>query len=69
MAIMLIRNIQWRLEIGIFNTKFCRRFKYNALGLLTPLLYIIVGISIMLPSVFLLLSGNIELNPGPSKKN
>ena len=48
--------------------KFYIRCKSNALGSLTPLLCTIAGISITLLSIFLLLCGDVELNPGPNKK-
>ena len=60
--------IQWRVGIGILNIRFYVRCKSNALGPLTPLLYTIAGISITLLSIFLLLIGDVELNPGPTKK-
>ena len=60
--------MQWRVEIGIFNTRFCIRCKSNVLGPLTPLLYAIVGILVTLLSIFLLLCGHVELNLGPNKK-
>ena len=65
---MPISIMQWRVEIGIFNIKFCIRCKSNALGSLTPLLYTIAGTSITLLTIFLLLCGDVELNPGPTKK-
>ena len=40
----------------------------NALGPLTPLLYTIARISITVLSIFLLLIGDVELNPRPTKK-
>ena len=61
--------MQWRVEIGIFNIRFCIRCKSNALGSLTPLLYTIAGTSITLLAIFLLLFDDVELNPGPTKKH
>ena len=58
----------WRVEIGIFNVRFCIRSKSNALGSLIPLLYTIAGTSVTLRTIFLLLWGDVELNPGPTKK-
>ena len=57
--------MQWHVEIGIFNRTFYVRCKF---GPLTPLIYKIAGISTTLPSIFLLLCGDIELNPGPIEK-
>ena len=68
LALMPINIMQWRVEIRIFNIRFYLRFKSNALGPLTPLLCTIAGISIKLLSLFLLLCGDVELNPGPNKK-
>ena len=65
---MPISIMQWRVEIGIFNIRFCIRCKSNAVGSLTPLLYTIAGTSITLLTIFLLLCGDVELNPGPTKK-
>ena len=65
---MPISIMQWRVEIGIFNIRFCIRCKSNAVGPLTPLLYTIAGTSITLLTIFLLLCGDVELNPGPTKK-
>ena len=65
---MPISIMQWRVEIGLFNIRFNIRCKSNALGPLTPLLCTIAGISITLLSLFLLLCGDVELNPGPNKK-
>ena len=66
---MPIGIMQWRVEIEMFNVRFFKRCKSNALGLLTSLLYTIAGISITLLSIFLLLRGDVELNPGPNKKS
>ena len=60
--------MQWLVEIGIFNIRLQIRCNSNDLGPLTPLIYTIVEISITLLSIFLLLCGDIELNPGPTKK-
>ena len=65
---MPIGIMQWRVEIEMFNVRFFKRCKSNALGPLTSLLYTIAGISITLLSTFLLLRGDVELNPGPNKK-
>ena len=65
---MPISIMQWLVEIGIFNIKFSIRCKSNALGSVTPLLYKIAGTSITLLTIFLLLCGDVELNPGPTKK-
>ena len=61
--------MQWRVEIGLFNIRFNIRCKSNALGPLIPLLSTIDGISITLLSLFLLLCGDVQLNPGPNKKS
>ena len=66
---MPISIMQWRVEIGIFNIRFCIRCKSKALGSLTPLLYTIAGTSFTLLTIFLLLCGDVELNPGPTKKS
>ena len=70
LAIKPISIMQWRVEIGIFNIRFCIRSKSNAVGslTLTPLLYIIAGTSITLLTIFLLLCSDVELNSGPTKK-
>ena len=65
---MPISIMQWRVEIGIFNIRFYLRCKSNALGPLNPLIYTTTGILITLLSAFLLLCGDVELNPGPTKK-
>ena len=69
LALIPISTRQWRVEIGIFNIRFYVRCKSNAPGPLTPLIYTIAGISITLLSVFLLLCGDVELNPGATKKH
>ena len=65
---MPISIMQWRAEIGIFNIRFCIRCKSHALGSLTPLLYTIAGTSVTFLTIFLLLCGDVELNPGLTKK-
>ena len=66
---MPISIMQWRAEIEIFNIRFRIRCKSNARGLLTPLLYTLAGASITLRTIFfLLLCGDVGLNPGPTKK-
>ena len=60
--------MQWRVEIGIFNIRFCIRCKSNALGSLTPLPYTIAWTSITLLTIFLLLYGDVEFNHGRTKK-
>ena len=65
---MPISIMQWLVEIGIFNIKFSIRCKSNALVSVTPLLYKIAGTSITLLTIFLLLCGDVELSPGPTKK-
>ena len=62
---MPISIMQWRVEIVIFNVRFCIRCKSNALGSLTALLYTIALTSFTLLTIFLLLCGDVELNPGP----
>ena len=68
LALMPVSIMQWRLQAGIFNAGFYIRCKSNALWSLTVLLYTIAGIAIALLSVFLLLCGDNQLNPGPNKK-
>ena len=68
LAIIPISIMQWRVEIGIFNIRFCIRCKSNALGSLTPLLSTIAETSITLLTIFLLFCGDVKLNPGPTKK-
>ena len=68
LAIMPISIMQWRVEIGIFNVRFCIRCKSNALRSLIPLLYTIAGTSVTWRTIFLLLCSDVELNPGPTKK-
>ena len=65
---MPISILQWCIEIGIFNARFYIICKSNALWSLTPLLYTIARISIIFQLVFLILCGDIELNPGLNKK-
>ena len=62
---MSISIMQWRVEIGIFNIRFYIRCKSNVAG---PLLYTIAGISITSLSIFPLLCGNEESDPGSNKK-
>ena len=60
---MSVSIMHWRrVEIRAFNDRFYIKCKSNARRLLTPLL------SITLPSTFLLLCDNVELNPGPHRK-
>ena len=66
---MSVSIMHWRrVEIRAFNDRFYIKCKSNARRLLTPLLYIIASISITLPSTFLLLCDNVELNPGSHRK-
>ena len=67
MGLKPISIMQWDVEIGIFNISFYVRCKFNALRQLTPSLYTIAKISIKLSLMFLLLCGDVELNPGPTK--
>ena len=68
LALMPISIMQWVVEMGSFNIRFSMRCKSNALGPLTPLIYTITTISITFLSIFLLLCGDVELNPWSTKK-
>ena len=68
LVLVLISIMHWRIKEGIFIIRFCIRCKSNILGSLTLLLYKIARTSIALLATFLLLCGDVELNPGPNKK-
>ena len=68
---MPISNMQWRVEIGIFNaTSKARYFKENSLRVAAPVFgFFSFGFRFVFILLILFVCGDVELNPGPKNRN
>ena len=68
---MPISNMQWRVDIGIFNaTSKARYFKKKSLGIAAPVFCLFsFGFRFVFILLFLFVCGDIELNPGPKNRD
>ena len=68
---MPISNMQWRVEIGIFNATFkARYFKKKSLRVATPVFcFLSFGFRFLFILLILFVCGNVELNPIPKNRN
>ena len=68
---MRISNIQWRVEIEIFNaTSKARFFKKNSSRVAAPVFgFFSFGFRFVFILLILFVCGDVELNPGPKNRN
>ena len=68
---MPISNMQWRVEIGIFNaTSKARYFKKKSLRVAAPVFgFFSFGFRFVFILLILFVCGDVELNPGPKNRN
>ena len=71
LLIMPIGNMQWRVEIGIFNaTSKARHFKKNSLRVAAPVYcFLIFGFCFVFTLLISFVCCDVELNPGRKNRN